>query len=68
MTLDGLPRNDEDYLDLYFTIEGNVPSKQPNPNPVLEFFENVGSFILSILFVIVVYIIEGIGWIIGLFR
>ena len=68
MTLDGLPRNDEDYLDLYFTIEGNVPSKQPNPNPVLEFFENVGSFILSIMFVIVVYIIEGIGWIIGLFR
>ena len=47
MNLDGLPKEGDDYLDLNFTLSGNVPDKQPNPNPVLRFFENLGSSIVG---------------------
>ena len=68
MSLDGLPKEGEDYLDLMFTMEGDVPDKQPNPNATLGFFERVGSAIVNALILVFVVIASAISWFLDLFR
>ena len=68
MSLDGLPKEGEDYLDLMFTMEGDVPDKQPNPNATLGFFERVGSAIANALILVFVVIASAISWFLDLFR
>ena len=68
MSLDGLPKEGEDYLDLMFTMEGDVPDKQPNPNATLGFFERVGSAIVTSLIFVFVVIASAISWLLNLFR
>ena len=56
----GLPMNDEGYIDLHFTLEsdGSVPKNQPNPNKFMSALEKVLNFIASIFVIIFVFIVE----------
>ena len=67
---DGLPENEEGFMDLFFTLEndGNTPLKQPNPNKTEGFLQRVLTSIRNGILLMVVGVTEFFGWIIGIFK
>ena len=69
LTRDGLPTDENGYIDLHFTLlnDGNTPKEQPNPNKVKGFFERAGEVIASFFIIVFMAIVSVFKWIVELF-
>ena len=65
---EGLPKEGEDFLDLNFTLKGNVPSTEPHPNIIIRGLNFILNALGTLLLMIFVLISDALTWIADLFR